>query len=174
MTGDPSHFLAGYELQETAIPEGRGVNRGMCAVDASLILERLEEVRDITIRDGEYVGTGADGLERTLRPERLCSMNLWAFQPTIFEHLAEGFKRFHARLPEPLQSEFLLSDAVGGLVETGRARVRVVPTGDRALGLTHPDDLPAVESGVSLSVAVGDYPTDLGEWFEERKGGIPG
>lgn len=174
MTGDPSHFLAGYELQDTGISEGRGVNRGMCGVDASLIMERLEEVRDITIRSGDYVGTGADGVERTLRPERLCSMNLWAFQPSIFEHLSEGFKRFHARLSDPTQSEFLLSDALGTLVGTGRARVRVVPTGDKAFGLTHPDDLPAVESGVSLSVAVGDYPTDLGAWFEERKGAVPG
>jgi len=174
MTGDPSHFLAGYELQDTAIPEKRGVNRGMCAVDASLILERLEEVLDITVRDGEYVGIGPDGLERALRPERLCSMNLWAFQSSVFERLSEGFKRFHARLRDPMQSEFRLSDAVGALVETGRVRVRVVPTGDNAFGLTHPDDLPAVESAVNLAVAVGDYPTDLGAWFEERKGGIPG
>ncbi len=174
MTGDPSHYLAGYELQDTGVPEGRGVNRGLCSVDASLIMERLEEVRDIATRDGEYVGTGTDGLEQTLRPERLVSMNLWAFQPSIFAPLAEAFKRFHARLADPIQSEFLLSDAVGALVETGRARIRVVPTGEKAFGLTHPDDLAAVESGVSLAVAVGDYPTDLGRWFENRKGGIPG
>ncbi|MCG8469158.1 MAG: NTP transferase domain-containing protein [Gemmatimonadetes bacterium] len=173
MTGDPSHFLAGYELQNTGIVADRGVNRGVCGVDASLILERLEEVTEIRAVNGDLLGVGIDGEERSLRPERLCSMNLWAFQTSIFEHLSAAFERFHARLRDPIESEFLLSEAVGTLVETGRSRVRVVPTGVAAVGLTHPDDVAAVESGVSLAVAVGDYPTDLGEWFEERKGGIP-
>ncbi len=169
MTGDPSHFLAGYELQNTGIPEGRGVNRGICAVDAALVLERLEEIRDIRRDDAEYLGVDAAGDPYPIQAERLCSMNLWAFQPTIFEPLEARFQRFHARLAEPLESEFLLSEAVGALVETGRARVRVVPTEEHGVGLTHPEDLAAVQSGVSLAVAIGDYPTDLGTWFERRR-----
>lgn len=170
LTGDPSHFLAGYQLHETGVPADRGVNRGMVKVDTSLVLERLEEIYDIREAGGEYVGRDGGGNERALRPERLCSMNLWAFQPTIFPRLEAAFQRFHARLADPDESEFLLSDAVGGLVETGQARVRVVPTDDSALGLTHTEDLPQVESAVRLSVAVGAYPTDLGEWFDERTG----
>jgi hypothetical protein len=73
-----------------------------------------------------------------------------------------------------LTSEFLLSTAIGELIGTGRARVRVVPAEERAFGMTFPEDVESVESGVAMSVAVGDYPTDLGAWFQNRRGHVPG
>ncbi|MDH3732670.1 MAG: NTP transferase domain-containing protein [Gemmatimonadota bacterium] len=173
MTGDPRHFLAGYQLGETPISSSGGVNRAICSVDASLQLEHLEEVLEIRPSDGEFVGL-ASGQEIGLKPEVLCSMNLWAFQPTIFEQLFGAFHRFHARLKDPMTDEFLLSDAVGGLVGTGRTRVRVVPAEEKAFGMTFEEDVAAVASGVAMSVAVGDYPTDLGEWFDSRRSHIPG
>ena len=173
-TGDPSHFLAGYRLEETPMSGAGGVNRAVCAVDASLILEQLEEVRDIRPSGLEYRGVGSGGAELQLKPEALCSMNLWAFQPSIFDLLDASFRRFHARLADPLESEFLLSTAVGELVGTGRARVRVVPAEERAYGMTFPGDVAAVASGVATAVATGAYPTDLGEWFERRQSHLPG
>lgn len=173
-TGDPSHFLAGYRLTDTPMSDGGGVNRAICRADASMRLERLEEVHDIRPTDRGFAGTDSLGEGRALQPEELCSMNLWAFQPSIFKKLWASFKRFHARLTDPLTDEFLLSTAIGGLVETGRARVRVVPAGERAFGMTFPVDLDAVESGVRMAVATGEYPTDLGEWFERRRGTVPG
>jgi hypothetical protein len=174
MTGDPSHLLAGYQLRHTPSSPTGGVNRGICRVDGSLVLERLEEVRDIRVHGHAYRGIGEDGSERLIGGERLCSMNLWCFQPTIFEALAEGFRRFHARLSDPAEDEFLLSTALGRFVETGRARVRVVPVSGRAYGMTFAEDRQSVVSGVAEAVATGDYPTDLGEWFEARHGQVPG
>ncbi len=173
-TGDPSHFLAGYQLGETPISETGGVNRAVCSVDASLVLEQLQEVTDIRPEGLEFRGIGESGALLQLKPEVFCSMNLWAFQPSIYERLQSSFQRFHARLQDPLTSEFLLSTAIGELIGTGRARIRVVPAEERAYGMTFPDDVEGVESGVAMSVAVGDYPTDLGEWFENRRGHVPG
>lgn len=167
-TGDPSHYLAGYELGDTGLAEEAGVSRAICSHDASLVLEGLVEVREVRSTPAGPVGARPDGSEIALRPERLCSMNLWAFRPSIFEHVGGAWQRFHARLRDPMEDEFLLSDTVGGLVETGRIRVRVVPMGARAFGLTHPGDVGSVESGINQSVASGDYPTDLGRWFEAR------
>lgn len=174
LTGDPSHFLAGYELQDTHVPETRGVNRAMCQTDASMILEWLEEVYAIRRVGDEFEGYDATDEAKTLRGETLCSMNLWVFQPSIFDRLAAAFQRFHARLEDPNESEFLLSNTVSALVETGQARVRVVPTGESAVGLTHEQDVEQVESAVSLAVATGEYPTDLNAWFEGRSGRVPG
>ncbi len=175
-TGDPSHFLVGYELRATPMSPAGGVNRGICRTDASLVLRWLEEVRGIRPAGtpGRFVGTGEDGTERTLPEETLSSMNLWAFQPSVFEPLAAAFQRFHARLADPDEDEFLLSSAVGTLVETGRARVRVVPAETRAAGLTFEEDRPAVVSAVALAVAEGAYPFDLPAWFEGRQGQVPG
>jgi len=173
-TGDPSHFMAGYRLANTPVSASGGVNRAICEVDASLQLDRLEEVRDIRPIDREFVGTDSTGLQRALRPEDLCSMNLWAFQPSIFEKLWTVFQRFHARLTDPLTDEFLLSTAIGGLVETGRARVRVVPAAQRAFGITFPEDRDATVSGIAMAVAGGEYPTDLGAWFDAGRGSVSG
>jgi UTP-glucose-1-phosphate uridylyltransferase len=173
-TGDPSHFLAGYQLSDTPVSKTGGVNRAICSVDAALVLERLEEVREI--RPSGLVFSGVDGAGKDIEitPESLCSMNLWAFQPTIFEKLWASFQRFHARLRDPLTSEFLLSSAIGELVGTGRARVRVVPAEERAFGMTFPDDVGSVQSGIAMAVAIGEYPTDLGDWFESRRSHLPG
>lgn len=173
-TGDPSHFLAGYELRDTPLSESGGVNRAICSVDAALFLEGIEEVFGIRGRNAHYVGESAGGSSLVLRPEVFCSMNLWGFQPTIFEHLWPAFERFHASLANPARDEFRLSTAIGGLVSTGRLRVRVVPTGERAFGMTFAADVAAVSSGVAQSVASGHYPTDLGRWFERRRGRTPG
>ena len=174
MMGDPRHFLAGYQLGQTPISEQGGVNRAICSVDAGLQLEHLEEVRGIR-RDGDlFIGVGARGQKLEMKPEVLCSMNLWGFQPRIFEQLEASFQKFHARLQNPLTSEFLLSEAVGGMVGTGRARVRVVPAEQEAFGMTFEEDLGAVSSGVATAVARGDYPTDLGEWFDHRRSHGPG
>lgn len=173
-TGDPSHFLAGYELRDTPVSESGGVNRAICQVDSALFLERIEELFRIRTQDGGYVGDSADGTSLVLRPETFCSMNLWGFQRTIFERLWPAFERFHARLGDPERDEFRLSTAIGDLVSTGRVRVRVVPTGERAFGMTFAGDVAAVSSGVAQSVASGHYPTDLGAWFERRRGRTPG
>ena len=171
-TADPSHFLTGYKVQDTAIPTKHGVNRGICEIGASLILERLEEIFDVRKIDGAFVGRKNVDEEVMVPSNRLCSMNLWGFQPSIFEHLGEEFGHFHERLDNEDESEFLLSQTVSQLVETGRARVHVVPTSDRAVGLTHPEDLSAVQLTVSLATANGDYPTNLGEWFKKRSGQV--
>ena len=172
-TGDPRHFLAGYQLRDTPVSAQGGVNRAICSVDASLQLEHLEEVREIRESDGAYVGRVAGG-EIALKPEVLCSMNLWGFQASIFATLLPAFHRFHSRLEDPLKSEFLLSDAIGGLVGTGRAGVRVIPAEEKAFGMTFAEDVRSVASGVAMAVAVGEYPTDLGRWFDARRSYVPG
>jgi hypothetical protein len=167
-TDDPSHFLVGYEVQSTGISNERGVNRGLCKIDKSLILERLEEIFDVREIDGEFLGHKNNGEEVMIPSNGLCSMNLWGFQPSIFEHLGEEFTRFQEHSGNLDENEFLLSQTMSQLISTARANVQVVPTSDCAIGLTHPDDLAGVKSMLHLAVANGDYPDDLGEWFSER------
>ncbi len=139
---------------------------------ASGFLERLHEVYDVRRTDSGLVGRDGSGEVRKLAPEAPCSMNLWAFQPFIFEHLEAAFAAFHAGLADPpadpLTSEFLLSETVGDLVGQGGARVRLLPMSQSTAGLTYPGDLPPVAATLSDAVAAGDYPADLSEWFAGR------
>lgn len=173
-TGDPSHFVIGYRLRNTLLPTSGGANRGICRCDSSGFAEWIEEVREIRLEGTAIAGLQGDGSPCLLTGDELASMNLWAFQPSIFEPLWHSFERFHAETDDPIADEFLLSDAVGRLVESRRVRVRVIPTEDRGLALTFPDDHGEVVSGVNEAVAAGDYPIDLAAWFRAREGTLPG
>jgi choline kinase len=173
-TGDPSHFVIGYRLKDTLLPTSGGANRGICRCDKSGFAESIEEVREIRHEGSAIAGLQEDGSPCLLTGDELASMNLWAFQPSIFEPLWHRFERFHAETDDPIADEFLLSSAVGGLVESRRVRVRVIPTEDSGLALTFPEDREEVASGVNEAVAAGDYPIDLAAWFRARRGTVPG
>ena len=144
---------------------------------ASAFLERLHEVYDVRQTDSGLVGRDGSGEVRKLAPETPCSMNLWAFQPSIFGLLEAAFEAFHAGLAhppgDPLTSEFLLSETIGDLVGEGGARVRLLPMSQSTAGLTYPGDLPPVASTLQQCVEAGDYPADLGEWFAGRSSRRP-
>ena len=181
--GDDSHFLAAYELHRTGVSRTSGVNRGVLAARASssdsgpgdagilpapAFLERLDEVYDIRHAGADLVGQDGLGNEQRLPLERLCSMNLWAFQPSIFGLLEAAFADFHSHLVDPLISEFLLSEVVGGFVQQGSTRVRLLPMTQHTAGLTYPGDLPPVATTLNEAVEAGDYPANLGDWFADR------
>ena len=166
--GDESHFLAAYELRRTGVSRTSGVNRGILTADPESTLEGIDEVYDVRETDAGLVGRDGVGEARSLAADSPCSMNLWAFQPSIFGLLEAAFADFHANLDDPLTSEFLLSEVVGGLVQQGSTRVRLLPMAQHTAGLTYPGDLPPVASTLQQCVEAGDYPADLGDWFADR------
>ena len=184
--GAKSHFLGAYELHRTGVSRTNGVNRGIVATGTassgrgsagvslgSAFLERLDEVYDVRETDAGLVGRDGEGEARSLASDCPCSMNLWAFQPSIFGLLETAFEDFHAHLDDPLQSEFLLSETVGHLIGQGSARVRLLPMTQSTAGLTYPGDLPPVASTLHQCVETGDYPADLGDWFAGRSSRRP-
>ncbi len=170
--GDESHFLAAYELRRTGVSRTSGVNRGILTAGPESTLEGIDEVYDVRETDAGLVGRDGEGKARTLAPDCPCSMNLWAFQPSIFRLLEARFEAFHAGLGspsvDPLTSEFLLSETVGDLAKEGMARVRLLGLTQSTAGLTYPGDLPPVATTLQQCVDVGDYPANLGDWFAGR------
>lgn len=166
--GDDSHFLGAYELHRTGVSRTSGVNRGILTVGSDATLAEIDEVYDVRETDAGLVGCDGDGEARQLAPDTLCSMNLWAFQPSIFGLLEAAFTDFHAGLDDPLQDEFLLSETVGHLIGQGSARVRLLRMTQNTAGLTYPGDLPPVATTLQQCVEASDYPADLGDWFAER------
>ena len=166
--GDESHFLAAYELHRTGVSRTSGVNRGILTAGPDSTLEGIDEVYDVRKTDAGLVGRDGEGKVRSLAPDCPCSMNLWAFKPSIFGLLEAAFADFQANLDDPLANEFLLSEVVGDLIGQGSATVRLLPMTQHTAGLTYPGDLPPVASTLQECVEAGDYPANLGDWFADR------
>jgi len=149
-----------YPLRDTLSAAG-GVNRAVCRADADGWLESVEEVVDIRrVDDGTYAGTDPRGRPVLLAADAFVSMNLWAFTPAVFAVLRRGFAEF-LRQASAGRSEFLISHGIGDAVRRGEARVRLLGTHSRWLGVTYPDDRPRVETALRQLVAAGEYPERL-------------
>jgi hypothetical protein len=149
-----------YQLRDTLSAAG-GVNRAVCRPDDDGWLETVEEVVDIRLLgDGAYAGTDPRGRPVRLAADALVSMNMWAFTPAVFTLLQRGFAEFLGQAAAR-RSEFLIPHAVRDGVRRGEARVRLLGTRGRWLGVTYPDDRARVEAALRQLVAAGEYPERL-------------
>jgi len=149
-----------YLLRDTLSAAG-GVNRAVCRPDGDGWLETVEEVVDIRrLGDGAYAGTDPRGRPVRLAADSLVSMNMWAFTPAVFALLRRGFAEFLGQASAG-QSEFLISHGIRDAARRGEARVRLLRTHGRWLGVTYPDDRPRVELALRHLVAAGEYPERL-------------
>ena len=156
----PSRAITiGYPLAVT-LSESGGVSRGLCEIDESGALRRLTEGLAVR-REGERaVGRDVAGRPLDVPLQTPVCTNLWGFQPDIVAPLRELFAAFLASGPG-LDCEFYLSEAVNDLITAGRARCTVLPTRERWLGVTFPDDHAGVAESLRGLVDSGVYPMRL-------------
>jgi len=153
--------MAGYVLGQTLSEHGT-VARGVCDVTAGGELRAIRELLTIE-RRGPAIGHADDGgAWRELPADTVVSMNMWGFTPGLFAELERLFAEFLTREggTNP-RAEFYIPRAVMALIAGGRARVTVLRTDARWVGVTHRDDLPAVRTSIAELVARGTYPGDV-------------
>ena len=142
------------------------VARGVCEEDENHYLLRATE-RTKILKDGANARfTEDDGRTWTpLSGDTIVSMNLWGFTHSF---LTEAERRFPAFLDKalaenPLKGEYFLPSVVTQLLEEGRARVKVLRSGDRWYGVTYQEDKPVVVAAIAEMTASGLYPDKLWE-----------
>ncbi|MCL2851748.1 MAG: NTP transferase domain-containing protein [Defluviitaleaceae bacterium] len=155
------YAMMGFALSNT-LSDGGSVSRGICRRDADgRLIEIIERTR-VERRDGApcYSEDGQSFVP--IDEDAVVSMNMWGFNPSIFNEIerkfAEFFERNQARLDT---AEMYLPTVVDALIKEGRADVSVLDTADRWWGLTNPGDLQAVREAIAGMVADGKYPEDL-------------
>ena len=141
----PAAGLVGYPLAAT-LSEAGGVTRAVLHADGAGWLDSITEVRGI--RD-----------PAAFSPGTVVSMNAWAFPAAVFDLLDARFAEFqmtHAGGDE----EFLLPTAAQDLIRRKSLRVKVLPGGERWIGVTYPADRPRAEAFLRAETAGGTYPAE--------------
>ena len=134
--------MAGFVLKNTLSDNG-GVTRGICKMDDSNNLTKVDETRNIVKTEN---GAEADGV--IINIDSLVSMNMWGLTPDFLEVLEDGFKEFfETEVSEnPLKSEYLIPTFIGELLEQDRISVKVLRSNDTWYGMTYKEDVEAVKN----------------------------
>jgi UTP-glucose-1-phosphate uridylyltransferase len=158
-SGNPDYAMAGFVLRNT-LSEFGTVARGLCRSNGGF----LESVREIVgiEKDGPAAryknGTGEF---HALSGDEIVSMNMWGFNPTLFDHLRKQFAEFLKARGSEETSEFYIPSVVNALVRDGGKRVKVLPTRSSWFGVTYREDRPLVAEGIRKLIHHGDYPERL-------------
>ncbi|MGE0479511.1 MAG: NDP-sugar synthase [Phycisphaerae bacterium] len=158
--GRHDHALVAFRLRDTLSSAAR-VSRAVCTVGGDGILSAITERTGIEPAGADATADGLVAGRERLAGDALVSMNLWAFQPPIFDSLRAAFASFLDERGDDPRAEFFLPAAVQSAIASGAARVHVLPTTDRWCGLTAAADRPIVERVLREHVTRGDYPAPL-------------
>ena len=149
------HVAVGFRLRDTLSTHG-GVSRGLCIVENGY-LNGIRELHDVRAVNGHVRSEEVPDLTG----DEPVSVNLWGFRPSFCDVLKAEFDRFRQRVGDDPKAEFLIGDAIEALPNHGTARVRVVPTPERFLGVTYQDDVAGVRNELARLVEEGVYPSPL-------------
>ena len=154
------YAMIGYMLRNTLSEYGT-VARGVCECDERMFLKRVVERTKVekTTDGARYIDT--DGAVYNLSGEKVVSMNLWGFQPSIFEHMRMQFERFLKDYGDRDDAEFFIPSVVDELIRGGRAKVKVLPTEDTWFGITYPQDKAIAMKCIRRLIDEGVYPERL-------------
>ncbi|HLB72454.1 MAG TPA: sugar phosphate nucleotidyltransferase [Sedimentisphaerales bacterium] len=154
--------MVGFRLGNTLSDYG-SVARGVCHCDDELFLRDIVERTRVEKHGRAARYFDNDGTEHALSGDEVVSMNLWGFHPSIFTHLSRQFRDFLKEHGNEKITEFFVPTAVGDLVESGRVKVKVLPTHDNWFGITYKKDREIAERSIARLIADGVYPKKLWE-----------
>lgn len=155
--------MVGYSLKKTMTEYGH-VARGITEVSEDGFLQNIEERTHIEKRmDGIQFTPDEGETWVEIEGDRIVSMNLWGFTTDILVELKDGFEEFLDKEVKmnPLKSEFFLPSIVNTLVESEKARVKVLSTQQQWYGMTYKEDKKLVMDAIQQYKGEGKYPDNL-------------
>lgn len=159
-TDVPTYAMAGFRLRNT-LSEAGSVSRGVCTVDESGYLQSIREIAEIVPAGPDANYKDDDGSQGTLSGDTPVSMNCWGFGPSLFPRLRRDFGIFLEEHGDDPKAEFHLPTAVNRLIDSGEARIRVLPTPEAWCGVTYQADKPRVVEHITTLIEKRIYPSNL-------------
>ena len=159
------YAMVGYLLGNTVTEHGH-VARGVCVEDENNYLVTVTERTRIE-KDGENARfTEDDGATWTALPgNTIVSMNMWGLTKSFMNEAWAGFPAFldKAMAENPLKGEYFLPSVISSLIQSGKARSKVLKSQDKWYGVTYQADKPVVVAAIAEKTAAGVYPDNLWE-----------
>jgi UTP-glucose-1-phosphate uridylyltransferase len=143
-----AYAMVAYPLKKTLSEHG-AVSRGMCEITENHDLIQITECPSIHTSDSRIVSEEKDHSSIPLTGEEWVSLNFWGFTPDIFSLLEEEFANFLTSQESLMTAEFYLPTAINNLIQKKKIAVKLIPTQDPWLGLTHPADITHVKHALS-------------------------
>ena len=141
-TVPPTYAMVGYRLDKTLSEHGT-VSRGVCSTDELGFLKTIVENRKIGYTE-KGIENIEEGLYNIFKGDEPVSMNFWSFQPDFFDCLNDLFIDFLKENQDNIKSEFPIPNVVSYLMQSGRAKVKVLHSNAEWFGVTYQEDRPAV------------------------------
>lgn len=152
--------MAGYRLDKT-LSEYGSVSRGVCATDGEGRLTDIVECTGIRKDEAGIFQDGAGGERISFHGDEPVSMNFWGLTPAVFPALEGFLLEFLAAQGGELKSESYIPTALGEMVKSGGAALRVLPTDAPWFGVTYQEDKPRVQAALQALHEAGAYPASL-------------
>lgn len=157
-----TYGMVAYRLANTLSKHGT-VARGICQANRDGLLTSVVEEFAIE-RTAVGIQSGKDPLHRTTRTgDEPVSMNFWAFTPSLFLHLADGFRQFLTGTSDLSAQEYMIPSVIQELIDRKTQTVRLLDSSDAWFGVTYPQDVPTVRESLATLARQGLYPTPLFE-----------
>lgn len=154
------YAMVGYTLRDT-LSEYGSVCRGVCQCDEQMFLRTITECKKVekTVDGVHYLDD--NGAEHFLTGDEVVSMNLWGLQPSIFDHLNSRFRQFLKEHGNEMSLELFIPTVMDELVESDKARVKVLHTDDPWFGITYRRDAAIAARCMRELINQGLYPENL-------------
>ncbi|MFH1592584.1 MAG: sugar phosphate nucleotidyltransferase [Candidatus Woesearchaeota archaeon] len=131
----------GYQLINV-LPETGKTNRGIFQIDPNNNIKTLTEVLDVEKSDLNSKG---------LKPDDLCSMNIFGLHPETLHLLNSKLESFKEKHKEDRKKECLLPNELSKLINKQQLVMRLYLTKDQWFGITNPEDEEIVREALITS-----------------------
>ena len=134
--------MVGYKLCNTVTENGT-VSRGICEISDGY-LKSVVETHEIPFNNNYPEDT-------------IVSMNMWGFEPTLFDVLEDKFVEFLKEKGMEQKSEYLLPFVVDEMIKTKGEKVKMLYADDKWYGVTYKEDKQSVVDAIADFCKKGMY-----------------
>lgn len=156
---DYGSFNVCYRLKNV-LAESGGVTRGICEVDGDGFLLSVTDRTGVERVSGNPMYPNEFRKWVCLDENCLVSMNMWGFMPEIFGDMRREFYQFIDEHGMDLKAHYSIPAFMNGQIAKG-AKVKVIETPARWMGLVSHDDKIQVLLRINELMRKGTYPSKL-------------